>query len=267
MASPLSTIGVGPWYRALTSPVEVLNSDWLPAAMLHSSSCWSVSMSASSSPRRRPSSTELSRWFRRACRHEEGALQQLLALYRPLLMKLAQQRVKGALRAKIGPSDLVQTTVWKATKHFAAQSFHKRQNFLAWLIAILKNEAADVRRRFREAEKRKLSRERSLFSPETQHWLNRLSARLSDAAITGRGDAVEKLLAALERLPPHYQLVLRLRYYEKLTYEGIGTRLERSADAARVLHNRALKKLRSELDHIGNGEDDPKNPDARKGSS
>ncbi len=209
-------------------------------------------MPTRSSPKRRPDSRELSDWFHRAREREQGALQQLLALYRPLLLKLAHRRVRGALRAKIGASDIVQATIWKATQHFPAQNFAERKKFLAWLISILKNEATDVRRQFHDADKRNISRECSLFSPETKHWLSRLSASLSGAnvVISPQGHTIEDLLAALGGLPSHYQFVLRLRYYEKLTFEAIGARLERTADAARVLHNRALKKIRAELDRI-----------------
>lgn len=206
---------------------------------------------SSSAKRHRPDSSERSDWFHRARMREEGALQQLLALYRPLLMKLAHQRIKGALRAKVGASDVVQATVWKATQNFASQNFRERKGFVLWLITILKNEATDICR-LHEAEKRKISRERSLFSPETKHWLSRLSASLSaaDSIDLPRGCTLEELLAALEQLPPHYQLVLRLHYYQRLKFKAIGVVLERSADAARVLHNRALIRLRSELDRI-----------------
>lgn len=201
---------------------------------------------------RHPNSAELSRWFHAACRQEAGALQQLLALYRPLLMKLAHRRLKGALRTKVAPSDLVQTTVWKATQNFGDEQFAERRGFLAWLTTILKNEAADARRRYREAKKRDVSRERPLFSAETQKWLNQLSASLSisDEVRFGRHGTVEQLMAMVQRLPAHYQLVLRLRYYDKLDFKAIGEQLERTPDAARVLHNRALTRLRNELDEL-----------------
>lgn len=182
-------------------------------------------------------------------------MQQLLALYRPLMLKLAHGRIRGALRTKVAPSDLVQTTVWKVTQNFAQEDFADRQHFLTWLITILDHEAADLRRRYRLTQKRDFSRERPLFSRETQEWLDRLSVSLaaSDGLHARRGDTIEELLLALERLPPHYRLVLRLRYFELLTYEAIAQTLDRSADSARMLHNRALKKLRdvlgSEIEH------------------
>ncbi len=170
-------------------------------------------------------------------------------LYRPLLMTLARKRLRGPTRVKVAPSDLVQTTVWKATQSFGGEQFETRSGFLAWLVTILNNEAADVRRRFQDAQKRDVSRERSLFSPDTQRWLNQLSASLSasDATLAQRQESIEQLLSAVERLPSHYQLVLRLRYFDKLDFGAIGAKLERTYDAARILHNRALARLRDEL--------------------
>lgn len=199
--------------------------------------------------KRRPDTQELSDCFRRACNHDAGALQQLLALYRGLLLKLAYQRLEGPLRTKVAPSDLVQTTVWKATQAFPSERFDNQKGFVAWLVTILKNEAADIRRRYGGAQKRDVSRERPLHAAEVQQWLNQLSATLSggDATQFQTHETMERLSSAMARLPSHYQLVLHLRYFQKLTFPAIGVQLERSADAARVLHNRALARLRKEL--------------------
>lgn len=199
--------------------------------------------------RARPSSVELSKWFHRARNNAPGALEQLLLLYRPLLLKLAHQRLKKPLRVKVAPSDLVQSTMWKASGNFGKQSFEDRNAFVAWLTTILKHEAKDVYRRFQVAKKRDISRERPLLSAETKELLSRLSDRLAN---TTSGSCqpfedVEKLVAALGQLPPHYQLVLKLRYYEKLKFVEIAQKLDRSADAVRVLHNRALRRLRDHL--------------------
>lgn len=197
----------------------------------------------------RPTSSELSNLFHAACRQEMDSLQKLLALYRPLLMKLAHKRLTGNLATKVAPSDLVQTTVWKATLNFQNEQFDARSNFLAWLITILKNEVTNVRRWYRDAKKRDVSRERPLFAADTRVWLSQLSASLSanDAALTARRESIDELLIALGRLPTHYQLVLRYRYFNKLSFGAIGNKLERTYDAARILHNRALQRLRKEL--------------------
>lgn len=195
-----------------------------------------------------PSPGVLSRIFQAAVQQQEGAVDQLFAAYRPLLLYLATRRLRGRLRSKAGASDLVQLAEWNARENFAEQQFKTRQGFHAWLLTILDNQAADVGRRFVSAKKRDVSRERRLSSPEAKAWLQRLSARLSERpGQTRAADDLEEVMLAFQTLPPHYQLVLRLRYFEMRDFQAIGDRIDRPADAARMLHNRAIARLRELL--------------------
>lgn len=205
-------------------------------------------MSDTTANRRRPNSSEQLRRFDAACR-DSGAVQELLEIYRPLMLKLAHRQLNRSLRAKVAPSDLVQTAMWKAHQAFGDQTFASVGGFRAWLVKILDNEAVDAGRRYAQSQKRDVSREQSLSSPETQVWIRRLSASLSKSAL---GDSfvsqrINDVLVALDLLPSHYRLALRLRYFEKLSFEAMGEKLERTTDSARMLHNRALSKLRELL--------------------
>jgi RNA polymerase sigma-70 factor (ECF subfamily) len=162
---------------------------------------------------------------------------------------LAQQKLKGPVRAKVAPSDIVQMTIWNVTQDFEVKQFRDRKGFVAWVTTILRNVAADERRRFQDAQKRDIYREHPLNSPESQKWLRQLSVTLSGthSVVSRTLVDVETVLAAIQTLPPHYQLIIRMRYYEQLKFEDIGRALKRSTDAARVMHGRALKKLRDIL--------------------
>jgi RNA polymerase sigma-70 factor (subfamily 1) len=193
-----------------------------------------------------PSSSELSHSFEAACQQDSGALDELFGFYRPLLLYLADRRLRGPLRPKVGASDIVQVTELNARRNFASKEFTDRKGFHAWLLTILDNQIADMGRRFVSTKKRDVSRERSLFCPETQDWLRLLSARLSTRVQdSNTAESLEQVKAALSCLPAHYQMVLRLRYFDMLGFEAIGERLGRPADAARMLHNRALARLRA----------------------
>jgi RNA polymerase sigma-70 factor (subfamily 1) len=193
-----------------------------------------------------PASSVLSRSFNAACRDDPGALDELFGFYRPLLLYLADRRLRGALRPKVGASDIVQVTELNARRNFISQEFTNRQGFHAWLLTILDNQVADMGRRFVSTKKRDVSRERPLFSPETQDWLRLLSARLSTRANDANTpESLEHVKATLNYLPAHYQMVLRLRYFDMLSFELIGEKLNRPTDAARMLHNRALTRLRA----------------------
>ena len=62
---------------------------------------------------------------------------------------------------------------------------------------------------------------------------------------------------ALGKLSDVYQQVLRLRYWEDLTFDGIGQELGRTADAARKLWYRAIERLGEELDRQQYGKEQP----------
>lgn len=193
-----------------------------------------------------PSSSVLSRSFYAACQETPGALDELFGFYRPLLLYLADRRLRGALRPKVGASDIVQITELNARQNFALQEFSNRRGFHAWLLTILDNQIADIGRRFVSTKKRDVSRERSLFSPETQDWLRLLSARLSTRATdSNTEESLEHVKAALSCLPVHYQMVLRLRYFDMFSFDAIGEKIGRPTDAARMLHNRAITRLRA----------------------
>lgn len=192
-----------------------------------------------------PSSGALSQIFQAAVQKQPGAVDQLFAVYRPLLLYLAGRRLRAPLRPKVGASDIVQVAEWKAREDFAAQEFAHRRNFHAWLLTILDNQVADIGRRFVGAKKRDVSRERPLSSPEAKDWLHRLSARVSARADQKHvTETLEEVMLAFKTLPAHYQLVLQLRYFEMRSFQAIGDQIERPADAARMLHNRALARLR-----------------------
>lgn len=195
-----------------------------------------------------PSSGAVSRIFQAAVQDQPGAVDQLFAAYRPLLLHLAHRRLRARLRPKAGASDIVQLTEWKAREYFSGQAFATRRNFRAWLFTILDNQLATLGRQFVIAKKRDVARECSLSSPEAKDWLHRLSARVSVRSDQLQAaEALEEVMLAFQTLPPHYQLVLRLRYFEMLSFQAISTQIDRPADAARMLHNRAIASLREKL--------------------
>jgi RNA polymerase sigma-70 factor (ECF subfamily) len=58
------------------------------------------------------------------------------------------------------------------------------------------------------------------------------------------------MLRAIDRLPDDYRRVIEARSFDGLSFEEVGARLDRSAEAARRLWVRALDRLRAEMgDH------------------
>jgi RNA polymerase sigma-70 factor (ECF subfamily) len=65
------------------------------------------------------------------------------------------------------------------------------------------------------------------------------------------------MVVLVERLPLAQRQVLLLRYMLDLSFQEIGEILDRSPDAVRQLHQRALDSLRARLDALGKGANAP----------
>jgi RNA polymerase sigma-70 factor (ECF subfamily) len=189
------------------------------------------------------------RWLAAARAGAPEALGPLLQQFRQYLLVVAREELGDQLQAKVGPSDLVQDTFVEAQRVFARFTSDSPEELRHWLRAILRNKVADCQRHFLETEKRQVSRELTLGSDSSQP---QPAGGLADPSPSPSGAAAHQeqldgLLQALERLPAHYQQVLRWRYWEKLSYAEIGQRLGRSEDAARMLWARAVEHLQKEM--------------------
>src|SRR5262249_36788023 len=88
------------------------------------------------------------------------ALGLLLDRYRNELLKLAAERMTGALQAKGGASDLVQDSLLEAQRDFAGFHGQTDGEFLAWLRRILLNNVVNFTRHY-GTEKRRVGQEES----------------------------------------------------------------------------------------------------------
>lgn len=177
------------------------------------------------------------------------AIGDILMLYRPLLLKMANQELDAKLRIKEAASDLVQKTLLEAHQNFAKFKSCEPEEFLAWLRQLLRDNMADAARRYRRAKKRQISRERPLASDHVRELIGRLSMRRepgpqSDAI---RREDRQRIVDAFEKLDREYRQVLIWRFRDGLEFAEIGAKIDRSPDAARMLCNRALKQLKSIL--------------------
>jgi RNA polymerase sigma-70 factor (ECF subfamily) len=177
------------------------------------------------------------------------ALGQLWLECRNYLLLVANRTLASDLWAKASPSDVVQETFLEAQRDFEQFVGEHEEELLAWLCRILRNNIANTARRYRGTEMRAPEREVPLVgSPEAVHLRNGLIRNTptpSDRVI-----AREDLLAlegAVACLPDHYQMVLRLRYVEQLSFAAIGEVMACSAEAARKLWARAVARLAQEL--------------------
>lgn len=175
-----------------------------------------------------------------------AAIGTLLEAARSYLLLQAEQQLPHALRAKLGPSDIVQETAIDAHRDFVRFRGTTQEELYAWLRTILQNNVTDAVRRFTMAQKRAANREESLSVVVDRHGISvlRAGSNMPDHSAMRREDAALVTLM-LTQVPDDYQTILRLRYWEGLTFPQIGDRIGRSEEAARKLWFRALARLNS----------------------
>jgi RNA polymerase sigma-70 factor, ECF subfamily len=212
----------------------------------------------SSPPRAGVSHRRLQQLFADLKSERGHALTSLLEIYRPYLLATAQARLEDRLKAKAGPSDLVQETLAEA--HRAWQRMRGKpatsDEFRAWLRILLLERLKTLRRRYYRAQSRSLRRERPLDDGQSKALIDALAVSNSESpsAHFDRQILTERLGEALRRLPAPYRQVIIWRNRDDWSFADIGQRMDRSEDAARMLWGRAMRQLKKELGAYRNDE-------------
>jgi RNA polymerase sigma-70 factor, ECF subfamily len=188
--------------------------------------------------------TELETWIEAARHGDREALGRALSSVRDYLLLVANEGFEPALKAKGNASDLVQETFLLAQR--GVRSFRGRtaSEWRHWLRSILIRNMAQERRRFEATAKRQVQRE--VTSPEEMQLEYGGQIETPSRNLAQR-ELEAALIAGLERLPDHYRDVVIGHHREQLSFDEIGRRRGISADAARKLWARALRRLRKEL--------------------
>lgn len=195
---------------------------------------------------------DFTHWLVEARAGSREALGHVLDLCRRYLLLIAERQLGPELRAKGGASDLVQETFLEAQRDFARFYGDSEAELLAWLRTLLSHNIANFARRYRETGMRAVGREIPLDGTGSSHSGNPALAAgdPSPSSLANNHEQADLLYQALARLPDDYRDVVRLRYLEERSFEEIGQRLNRSADAARKLWARAMERLRQEWEGV-----------------
>jgi RNA polymerase sigma-70 factor, ECF subfamily len=129
-------------------------------------------------------------------------------------------------------SDLIQETIVDGWRNFSKFQGRTPGQLRAWLKAILIHGSLNAQRRAKPARIDSAVLDGSATSP-------------SQAA--ARSDSHAALDAALGSLSERHRSVIHLRIWDQLSFSEIGTKLNISEDAARMLYGRALARLRDSM--------------------
>ncbi len=136
--------------------------------------------------------------------------------------------------------DVYQTVLLQAFTHLPA--FSGRSSFCAWLHAIARHRGLDTLKAARRRKHHVAPEEELGGVPES------MDPRGTPEEELLREATYAALQAELQRLPAKTHQLLRLRYYEQLSYEEIASRCEEQPATLRVRASRALPLLRRALE-------------------
>ncbi len=182
---------------------------------------------------------------------DADSLGMLLRKYFRYLNSLSASHLDPRIRLRVSPSDLVQETLLEAHCDFPKFVGASLEEFTGWLRKILFNNLSRAVENHILAGKRDVRRQQSLDEQapgksSTQRWDRILQGDCPPAsAVFRQNETLSALTRAIGRLPDDYQLVIRLRNFEGLTFASIASRLDRNPGATRMLWIRAVERLRS----------------------
>jgi len=171
--------------------------------------------------------------WRKAKAGDQAAYEELFVLHVDRLLVFIRAKLGDQLRGKLEAEDVLQDAWASALNSFDQFEYTDEGAFVRWMCRIIENRMRDANDYFNAAKRRQVVLPRSaLTGPST--CLNRAE---NQAAIE----------TALQELSPDHRDVILLRYFEGLTAEEAGERMNRSAGAVRNLTSRALIELGTHL--------------------
>lgn len=178
---------------------------------------------------------------------DESAREQLYRAYGPRILWLVRLRMGKELRTRLESVDLVQDVLFSTFKDLQNFTYKNEGDFIRWISRITENRLCDNLNRL-HAVKRDIRREVRLdnHSPTLSDSLAAAMEPIdatTPSAIVSRREDFEKLARAIDTLKPEYRKIIVLTKVEGLSYNEIAHKLDKSADAVRMLFYRAMAAL------------------------
>lgn len=178
---------------------------------------------------------------------DKYALNQLCRVYADRVRWMVRLRLGRELRPKLESVDLAQDVLIHALRGLGDFTYMNEGDFVRWLSRITQNALRDNMDKL-HAEKRDVRREIPLRGHEqtTGGGLRGVPEPLettTPSVIMSKKEDLAKLEKAIDSLKPEYREVIILTKIEGLSYKEIGNRLNKSADAVRMLAPSAMAEL------------------------
>ena len=194
------------------------------------------------------SSAETRKLVVRAITGSRSAVEQLLVDCRPHLKRMVAIRMDSRLKARLDPSDVVQTVLAEAAQKMVTFQQSPEQ-FFAWLRQLAWDELARLRRDHIRTQKRSVTREQHDWQGQVANdSMLELADRLAVQQLGPGSRLVHKELrarvqAALAQLEPADREILVLRFLEQLDINSAAAALGITVAAVKSRQFRAIDRL------------------------
>ncbi len=182
---------------------------------------------------------------------DQDALAELFAAHRERLRKMVEFRLDPRLNGRVSTSDVLQDAYIDALKRAHHYQPEKGMPFYLWLRWVTAQRLVEVHRHHFGASIRDLKREAPLgrldLSASTERMAGLIGEMTSPSHAAERGEALDRLHQALDRLDPIDREVLALRHFEELGNHEVAALLEIRPAAASKRYIRALGRLKDAL--------------------
>lgn len=168
-----------------------------------------------------------------------GAMDQLFATCGERLLAYIRMRMGATLRKRVESRDILQATMLKAFTGLDDARAENTASMMAWLARIADNQIRDL-----AAHHHRQCRNQAIEVPVEQVEHRAVAEQLqSQTSRINLGQQMLVVARALDQLSTSQREVVLLRYFHELGFAEIGARMERSADACRMLLARAMSAL------------------------
>ena len=201
-------------------------------------------------------SSQLADWLALARQGDESARNRLFEACRSFVAVIARVQLNRRLQTKVDPSDLVQQSLLEAHRGFEKFRGGTPEEWLAWLKQIVQHNAMDADKHYRGTDRRDLRRERAINQPTISHadW-SPPDPGPSPSQVLSNAEQEIRVAVAIEALAEDYRQVIVLRNLERLSFDEVAERMNRTRGACQMLWMRAVEQLRTELKPRGSTSD------------
>ena len=183
---------------------------------------------------------------------DRDAFSRLFDRYYPRIRLLVKLHMLDKLKAQVEADDIIQEIYLEVFKNFHKFEYRDPNSFYKWLVTVIGWKIRDFDKYFFKTSKRQpgetLSLQERVGGERGESSMRDLADSIRGSSFTPSQIAVQRegyrmLETAMEKLPPHYREVIRLRHLEQRSAKETAELLELKVNAVNVLFHRAQQKL------------------------